>query len=352
MKKTTKRILSFVLAVAMLFSLSSVAVLAATSGSKYKSYVALGDSIPGGYSLPAYKDLGVFCQDRVRIENSYPDLIGKNLGLDEGNEGTVKVMCKPGFRTTDFRVLLEDNYEGDYVTASTVRSYSGNNSYTVEGMKEERADYKKAIQEADLVTLDICFNDTWLPFVGACEAIMADNPQLDMETICNIPKYANLIVESVFKMTVSLYTNYDKLVKDIYSINPNVTIVAVGCYNPFKDWTFPDGSPIRVGPLLQPLYNKINLWKMHYEKLYNTRQNTRYIFVNAPDPEVISTSVNDLINGGFDNILKEGGWDPHPTTAGHEYIAQKILEKLGIEMTVHSTELAKEAEDVNAEAPA
>ena len=361
MKKTTKRVLSLVMAVVMLFTLASVAVLAATADSKYQNYVALGDSIPGGFSMQDYlvqaktesdRTGTEFCIDRIRVANSYPDLIGKNLGLDERNEGSVKVMCKPGFRTTDFRILLEDNYNGDYITATTVPGYSGNDNYYPEKIALERDDYREAIEKADLVTLDIGFNDTWLPFVGACQNIMDANPQLDFETIMKLPKYTNMIVNSIFQMTVCLYTNYDKLVKDIYRINPSVTIVAVGCYNPFKDWTFPDGSFFRVGPLLQPLYNKINLWKMHYEKLYNTRKNTRYIFVNVPEPELISKSVNDLM-AGFDKILKPGGWDPHPTAAGHEYIAQKILDKLGVEMTVHSTEVvATEAVNVNDEATA
>ena len=118
--------------------------------------------------------------------------------------------------------------------------------------------------------------------------------------------------------------NFDPIIKDLYRLmKPGSTLVVVGCYNPFKDWTIPDGSMIYAGQLLNFMYNNMNnAMRSHANDGVHD-----YVFVDVPDTEVISDSVNDMLSGV--PALQKGGWDPHPTEAGHRYIANQILTALG-----------------------
>ena len=117
---------------------------------------------------------------------------------------------------------------------------------------------------------------------------------------------------------------YDPIVQDLYRLmKPGSTLVVVGVYNPFKDWTIPDGSMIYAGQLLNFLYDGMN----SVMRSYANDGVHDYVFVDVPDPEVISNTVNDMLSG--QPMLHEGGWDPHPTLAGHQYIANQILTALG-----------------------
>lgn len=81
---------------------------------------------------------------------------------------------------------------------------------------------------------------------------------------------------------------------------------------------------IYAGQLLNFMYNNMNnAMRSHANDGIHD-----YVFVDVPDTEVISDSVNDMLSGV--PALQKGGWDPHPTEAGHQYIANQILTALGV----------------------
>ncbi|MBQ8083937.1 MAG: hypothetical protein IJ241_07135, partial [Clostridia bacterium] len=222
----------------------------------------------------------------------------------------------------EIRVFLENDYEGDFVTQNFIGSLSGNPNYNLEVMKSKRATMQKKIANADMIMLEIGFNDTWLTTMGAyTDFSMTGNDPIGR--IMNSPRYLYELQMAIQDTLVNFGNEFSAIVNDLYRLNPNATLVVVGVYNPFKDWTIPDGSMIYAGQLLNFLYNNMNnAMRSHANDGVHD-----YVFVDVPDTEVISDSVNDMLSGV--PALQKGGWDPHPTEAGHQYIANQILTALG-----------------------
>ncbi|MBP5459334.1 MAG: hypothetical protein J6Y62_04145 [Clostridia bacterium] len=319
MKKATKKVFAILLAMMMIISTVAVSAFAYTrNGREYTSMVLLGDSIGAGFSLPDYDRYGKYCLQNKRIEGSFGDLVAKKLKIS-----SYKPYVSPGFRTKEIRVFLENDYEGDFVTQNFIGSLSGNENYNLEKMKSQRASMQKKIGNADIVMLEVGFNDTWLTVMGAyTDFSMTTNDPIGR--VMNSPRYLYELQMGIQDTLFNFQQNFDPIIKDLYRLmKPGSTLVCVGVYNPFKDWTIPDGSMIYAGQLLNFLYNNMNSVMRSYagDGVHD------YVFVDVPNPEVISNTVNDMLSGV--PALHKGGWDPHPTQAGHKYIANQILTALG-----------------------
>lgn len=319
MKKTTRKLFAVLLSVLMIVSVVSLSAFAYDrNGKKVNKVVVLGDSIAAGFSLPDYRARGVYCLQNTRVKGSFGDIVANKLHISNKN---YTPLVSPGFRTKELRVLLEDNYNGDFVTQNFIGSLSGNPNYNLDVMKAERPTVKKKISNADMVILEIGFNDTWLTTMGAFTdfSMTQNNP---IGRVLNSPRYVYELQQGIYDVLAGFQSNFAALVNDIYSMNPDVTLVVVGCYNPFKDWTIPDGSGFYAGQLLNGLYaNMNNAMRSHADGVRD------YVYVDVPNTDVISKSINSMFSGV--PALQDGGWDPHPTVAGHQYIADQILTALG-----------------------
>lgn len=321
MKKASTRLFAVLMAMMMIISCAALSSFAyERNGNKVQKLVVLGDSIAAGFSLPDYDSYGQYCLQNTKVEGAFGTLVSDALGLERSN---YTAYVSPGFRTKEIRVFLEDDYEGDFVTQNFIGSLSGNPNYNLEKMKSKRTKMQNKISKADMVILEIGFNDTWLTVMGAyTDFTMTGNDPIGR--IMNTPRYLYELQMGIQDTLFNFQQNFDPIVKDLYRImKPGSTLVCVGCYNPFKDWTIPDGSLIYAGQLLNFLYNNMN----NVMRSYANDGVHDYVFVDVPDPEVVSNTVNDLLSGI--PALQKGGWDPHPTAAGHQYIANQILTTLG-----------------------
>ena len=321
MKKASKKLFAILMAVLMIVSVASLSAFAYDrNGNKVKRVVLLGDSIGAGFSLPDYDRYGQYCLQNKRVKGSFGDLVATNLGI-ENKYYTPYV--SPGFRTKEIRVFLENDYDGDFVTQNFIGSLSGNPKYNLDVMKSQREKMQTKISKADMVMLEIGFNDTWLTVMGAyTDFSMTGNDPIGR--VMNSPRYLYELQMGIQDTLFNFAQNFDPIVQDLYRLmKPGATLVVIGVYNPFKDWTIPDGSMIYAGQLLNFLYNNMNSVMRSYEGdgVHD------YVFVDVPNPEVISNTVNDMLSGV--PALQKGGWDPHPTLAGHQYIAKQILTALG-----------------------
>lgn len=319
MRKATRKLFAILMAVLMIVSVASLSAFAYDrNGKTINKVVLLGDSIGAGFSLPDYDSYGQYCLQNTRVKGSFGDIVAKKLKIKNKN---YTPYVSPGFRTKEIRVFLENDYEGDFVTQNFIGSLSGNENYNLEVMKSQRPAMQKKIAAADMVMLEIGFNDTWLTTMGAfTDFSMTTNDPVGR--VLNSPRYIYELEQGIYDTLIGFGNEFSAIVNDIYALNPDVTLVVVGCYNPFKDWTVPDGSGLYLGQLLNFMYNNMNnAMRSHVDGVHD------YVFVDVPDPEVISNTVNDLLSGV--PALQKGGWDPHPTAAGHQYIADQILAALG-----------------------
>mgnify|MGYP003299473394 CR=1 FL=1 len=111
-----------------------------------------------GYTDYAYRNT-----EFTFAPDSYSDFLAQDLGAE-----LVPLAC-PGFRTIEMRYMLEDDYrdacEDPYLfTPSQLywfesHPYPGDNGNHAPGSEYFRAEMKKAISEADLITIGIGGND-------------------------------------------------------------------------------------------------------------------------------------------------------------------------------------------------
>lgn len=347
MKKVTKKILAVVLSLVMMVSVLSVVASAATTKTVkgYKAYTCLGDSIAAGFGLQDYNRRGQFVVSCTEIKGSYGNIVHNAVG------SKYYPLAQPGFRTSEVRMMLDNDYDGDWVCKDQISALS-QGAYTYSGLLKQRSKYQKAIKNSDLVTIDLGFNDTWYPFIAACLDILDEQPidilsvsdakaVIDKEAeklgsyeavyleiaqsaakIVTTPRYYALIIDADRKLLTDFYVNYAKILERIYEINPNVTVVAVGCYNPWKNWVI-SGTDIHFGTMLtQPLYDLMNAYKKSFVNTYGDK----YKYADVTDTEVI---MKNVVVPSFSNVtMDDSGLNPHPTAAGHKYIANQILGQL------------------------
>ena len=178
MRTTFKRTVAFMLSMLMVLSVCSTAlVVYAVEGwppaDSTIDYVSLGASNTNGYGHRGYlpgevtedplaatkADLNVYGYGRAP-ENAYPAKIAKALELSTGKEVNLHQLAISSMRTEELRVLLDNEYYGDEYTEW--RFTGGQKWFEIAldgGIESLRDAYQSAIKEAELVTIDIGWNN-------------------------------------------------------------------------------------------------------------------------------------------------------------------------------------------------
>ena len=318
--KTLKRTLAVLLT--LLLVSSSLVCFAADSGEKqyheYKTSVLLGDSLCSGF-----KDYDYIMTEFTYCEDSYAAYLAKDLGIED-----YRPMACPGFRTIEMRTMLEDDYvSNDPYLFEAVPHHSA------EEILAKIPEYRQAIADADLITIQIGGND-WGAYLGwVMEDFLEDHPLPEefeaelreylasveivdgtvVKTIVELAQTFNAVDEFLEFMPKAieyafsnLHANWPIIVEDIYELNPDVTLVAVGMFN--TTLSTPEGEPDNVAEpdelavmVEQMIIDYGNMPMIQNQEKYG------YIYVDT-DGTIVETA--------------------HPTPAGHRHIADRILEAL------------------------
>lgn len=348
MKNVLKKVISVVLVVAVL---SSSFVCFASGLNKdavslhkgqYKNYVLLGDSVASGYRdvmsdnddlyNKAYQETA-YC----RVPGSYADVLANAIIDDK----SMTAFAGPGFRTIEIRYMLEDDFDGadEYLFHPAQMNAVGE-----PGSEEYRAAYKKAVAEADLITLGVGGND-WGAYLGwviadvfekenvadkytaMLEKFFAEN-ELDISKIEDLielahtagalPEVIKTIPEALSYGLGNFYKNWDIMIQDIYDLNPDVTLMVLGMSdNSLKgnyfDYDGVAGEPVNGGE----------------------EQNETVAAVTSTIVDfIMSVGNGPMISGaekfGYTYVDTAGTTyvESHPDAAGHVHIANKIIEAL------------------------
>ncbi len=306
---------------------------------QFKNYVLLGDSVASGYRdvmcdeddayNKAYQET-TYC----RVPGSYADVLTKAIIEDN----TMTAFAGPGFRTVEVRYMLEDDFDeaDEYMFHPAQLNTVGD-----AGSEEYRAAYKKAVAEADLITLGVGGND-WGAYLGwvisdifekenvadeytaKIQEIIANN-NLDVDMIANLVEIAHIagaLPELVEALPSALsyglgtfYENWDIMIQDIYDLNPDVTLMVIGMSdNSVKGKYFgyngEEGQPIP------------------------TDEATQSDAVKMIVDFIMGVGNGPMIEGeekfGYTYVDTAGTTyvESHPDADGHVYIANKIIEAL------------------------
>ncbi len=306
---------------------------------QFKNYVLLGDSVASGYRdvmcdeddayNKAYQET-TYC----RVPGSYADVLTKAIIEDN----TMTAFAGPGFRTVEVRYMLEDDFDeaDEYMFHPAQLNTVGD-----AGSEEYRAAYKKAVAEADLITLGVGGND-WGAYLGwvisdifekenVADEYMAELQEIlansavgvDMvEDLVEIAHVAGALPELVSTLPSALsyglgnfYKNWDIMIQDIYDLNPDVTLMVIGMSdNSVKGKYFgyngEEGEPI------------------------STDAATQSEVVKTIVDFIMTVGNTPMIEGeekfGYTYVDTAGTTyvESHPDADGHVYIANKIIEAL------------------------
>ncbi len=345
MKKTVKSIIAIVLALVMISStfvcfaegLNDEAVN--EHYGQYKNYVLLGDSVASGYRdvMSENDDLynktygeTAYC----RVPGSYADVLANAIIEDK----SMTAFAGPGYRTIEIRYMLEDDFDeaDDYMFHPAQMNAVGE-----PGSEEYRTAYKKAVAEADLITLGVGGND-WGAYLGWViadvfeEENVADKYNKELvkilesmemgtemvETLVDLAHTAGALPELASTLPAALayglgkfYSNWDIMIQDIYDLNPDVTLMVLGMSDNGLKGNYFDYDGVAGGPVNE----------------------------DGAEQDEVTTMIVDFIMGVGNNPMIEGaekfGYtyvdtagttyvESHPDAAGHVHIANLIIESL------------------------
>jgi len=345
MKKTFKILFNVILVLAII---SSTLTCFATElnqdavnqhRGQFKKYVLLGDSVASGYRdvmcdeddayNKAYQET-TYC----RVPGSYADVLTKAIIEDD----TMTAFAGPGFRTIEIRYMLEDDFSetDEYMFHPAQLNAVGD-----AGSEEYRTAYKKAVAEADLITLGVGGND-WGAYLGwvisdifekenvadeytaKLQEIIANN-NMDVEMIADLVEIAHVagaLPELVATLPSALssglgnfYKNWDIMIQDIYDLNPDVTLMVIGMSDnsvkgKYYAYNGEEAQPIPVDEA--------------------TKSDAVKMIVDF----IMSVGNGPMIDGeekfGYIYVDTAGATyvESHPDADGHIYIANKIIEAL------------------------
>lgn len=322
---TLKRTIALVLTVVMLVGVLSVGTLAASlqNAKHYDTYVCLGDSIAEGFGPdnPDYVGLKrcdfayhAYVADAVTATNFYP-------------------MARPGGSTSEVLYFVDTSvpYDSSYFRIPLDEDAAA----------AVRAQVQDVVKKADLITLNVGSNDIFTTTLFAVAAVLyADTevPENIQKMIDNygdygaafqqmymtaaklgrLPEVVKTFRETFTTAYTQFRTNWNQICKNIYTLNPDVTLVAVGFFNPVKSLRLSGNSQLEIGQLMDAAAVMMNTFVRYnadyarqylYADVYNTEC---YKLLPVDDPNFAATMVPNV----------------HPTHDGHKFMAEQIVSVL------------------------
>ncbi len=273
MKRTKflKTLLSLVLALCMM--LSYIAVPASAEVKNTFNYVSIGASNTNGYGMRGYiteeelalllsgqvnkNDVNVYGYERTP-EGAYPDLIRDHYAEIYDNVN-INQLGISSMRVEELRILLDDSYMGDDYSSWR---FTGNDGWFKSaepgGIDALRTAYKEKITDADLITVDIGWNNFGVYVCNQLVDYMSNgkykwtadiNNIFDTEAEKEAAQQAKDIIGSyiknyvgegdmadaltdIFAYSILGYIhNFDIVMEKIYELNPDAQVVVLGIQN-------------------------------------------------------------------------------------------------------------------------
>ena len=334
MKKTRilKRLLSLVLTLCMMLSL--VALPASAEEKDTFNYVSLGASNTNGYGMRGYiteeelalllsqqvskDDVNVYGYQRTP-EGAYPDLIRDYYAQSYSNVN-VNQLAISSMRVEELRILLDNTYMGDdYSSWRFTGSDGWFKSAEKGGIDALRTAYQENIKNADLVTVDIGWNNFGVYVCNQLVDYMSKGSYkwtVDIEQIFETEaekqaaREAKAIIGSYIKgfvgegeMTNALtdifaYSilgyihNFDIVIEKIYELNPDAQVVVLGIQNLLYDVDVEIGE--NVLPLGDIFGNFVNMAN-YYISACSPYQ-TKYQYVKSGANEHVNIFLDSMKN--------------------------------------------------------
>ena len=384
-----KKLLSLVLCVALAVALMIPMSFVSAEESNMHGITTMGDSVSTGYGLIQDTDWGngqlTPTADgkleyvkrplgmHVMVPNSYSGIVAQKLGINFSNKDNWYYNhCRAGFRTIEEIRMLDPEYDasmmGDIMSDQFILGQTGHSEMTPEELAAFRAEGQQDIKNSKLVIIGLGMSDLGVPLTLAFNLLFEEiaqaggaNPK-EIETVTNattevmnnggsaeqvlltglgvaesigyLPQAIISFIRAELQSEVGFANNYKQLVKTIFDLNPNCTVVALSMINTFKDLTLTGISPVKAGKIADigvGIFNSViksaspgSQYDYRYCDIVDTPlkgYSTPSLAISAVTLQLINT-----YNEYFDNL--------HPLEEGHAWIADRIMETLGSDFSL------------------
>ena len=384
-----KKLLSLVLCVALAVALMIPMSFVSAEESNMHGITTMVDSVSTGYGLIQDTDWGngqlTPTADgkleyvkrplgmHVMVPNSYSGIVAQKLGINFSNKDSWYYNhCRAGFRTIEEIRMLDPEYDasmmGDIMSDQFILGQTGHSEMTPEELAAFRAEGQQDIKNSKLVIIGLGMSDLGVPLTLAFNLLFEEiaqaggaNPK-EIETVTNattevmnnggsaeqvlltglgvaesigyLPQAIISFIRAELQSEVGFANNYKQLVKTIFDLNPNCTVVALSMINTFKDLTLTGISPVKAGKIADigvGIFNSViksaspgSQYDYRYCDIVDTPlkgYSTPSLAISAVTLQLINT-----YNEYFENL--------HPLEEGHAWIADRIMETLGSDFSL------------------
>lgn len=353
-----KRIISLILCVLLVCSICIPALADNnTVGRKYDYdyYMCVGDSIAAGCSLTKDGSETYFDQETDNYLTVYsPDYIYYGYDFSaiptayhcivaDALDAELLQCARSGLRAVEFRYFLEGVYNDYDETCFWGNTYfdTDGNGFTTDDLDaiNEYVNYPEQIKKADIISINIGSNDVLSfalnmvlqemtsdssdPTLSAIKDFLNNGGSFGQafaklieyaETMGMLNDVVNVLISTLDKAYDQFEVNYKAVMDKIYELNPDITVIGVGVFNPFKYFRLSGDSDLDISAVAQPTINKIN-------KLIKSYENGKleFYYADVVGTETYLMSYDDRYFWEYFTLKV------HPTLAGHRFMAEQIL---------------------------
>lgn len=354
-----KKTLSIVLCVVMLFALTVPAF--AASGKNYydyENYMCVGDSIAAGCGLArdgkptnfdqnaedytkVYSNNYIYLgYDFAAAPNAYHSLVANELGAN------LLQCARSGLRAVELRYMLDgtyNDYDKDCIWGNTYFDTDGNGFTTADlDALNAYVKYSDKIKQADLISINVGSNDVFSfalnvvlreltkdtsdPVLNAIKEYLEKTGNIGaafgklIDAYQSMGKIADLttaLTTTMNKAYMQFTVNYAAVIERIYEINPDITIVGVGVYNPFDGFRLSADSNLDLSGIASPVVAAINAHIASYKLKYSN-----FCYADVVGTQTYPMSYDDHYFWEYFSLKV------HPDIEGYQFMTKQILDAL------------------------
>lgn len=353
--KTTKNLLSFLLAICLMLGLSLPAFAAtgsAASGKTYRTVTVIGDSLATGYMIQKSDGTYVDHTHGKRIRAAWTSRVAEAVGAVEYNN-----YAREGTGTNEILRLLDPSYEPDEYfrdvsDAIVTKYYDGPEQFA-----KYQKQIKKDLRASDLVLLNGGSNDLFATVMTSLRKAMAGESQAPLsaekkaalakldETVSALVSAGEVekawaaayqtfstlnmledLMDAVLECAVRGYMNFQRnwgrVATKIHEINPDATVVVISLFNGTQGLGALPGTGLSLGNALDPVFDSMNARIRSFNAVTHY-----YTFIDITGVEHAAwPSASELLN--FNKFYDYMMLCTHPTKNGHKWIAKKVLKAI------------------------
>lgn len=354
-----KKTLSIVLCVVMLFALTVPAF--AASGKNYydyENYMCVGDSIAAGCGLArdgkptnfdqnaedytkVYSNNYIYLgYDFAAAPNAYHSLVANELGAN------LLQCARSGLRAVELRYMLDgtyNDYDKDCIWGNTYFDTDGNGFTTADlDALNAYVKYSDKIKQADLISINVGSNDVFSfalnvvlreltkdtsdPVLNAIKEYLEKTGNIGAafgklidayQSMGKIADLATALTTTMNKAYMQFTVNYAAVIERIYEINPDITIVGVGVYNPFDGFRLSADSNLDLSGIASPVVAAINAHIASYKL-----KCSNFCYADVVGTQTYPMSYDDHYFWEYFTLKV------HPDIEGYQFMTKQILDAL------------------------